>query len=357
MIGTYIKGSKVINEQMSCSYINLSTSDSLGSIGTYNIRKPLVLLKILLKLFKALLTAKFDVCYMTLTSNGSGFYKDMLIVFILKLFNNNIIYHFHNKGVAAFSKNPLNNFLYKVCFKNTCSLLISEKLYTDIAKYVDAINVFYCPNGIPENKNSLFNMERIKPQKPCNLLFMSNMMAEKGVYVLLEACKLLRGNGLDFKCHFVGAWSDVTEKDFNHAASKMGVTDRVFAHGSRYNEEKSRFFIDADIFVFPTYYHNECFPLVLLEALSYGLPIVTTPEGGISDIVIEQQNGFLVQQRDVAQLAGQLELLINQLDLRLQMGKAGYLHFKNHFTSNKFENKLLDILTAMSDKQRNQHAG
>ena len=313
------------------------------------------MLKILMKLFKELRTTSPDVCYMTLTSSGPGFYKDMLIVLTLKLFNKNIIYHFHNKGVAAFSKNSLNNCLYKICFKNTCSILLSKKLYPDIASYVDAEHVFYCPNGIPKNRKPALITDWKKPQKQCNLLFMSNMMTEKGVYILLEVCKLLKDKKLDFVCHFVGAWSDVSKRDFDDAILKLNIADCVFSHGSKYNEEKHQFFLEADIFVFPTYYHNECFPLVLLEALSYELPIVTTPEGGISDIVLDGQNGFLVPQKDVSQLAGRLELLIDQPELRTKMGKAGYLHFEDHFPIDKFENKMVEILNVVSARKNSDN--
>ena len=63
--------------------------------------------------------------------------------------------------------------------------------------------------------------------------------------------------------------------------------------GRKYGEEKERLFRESDIFVFPTYYDIECFPLVLLEAMQYGLPCVNTDEGGIRDIVVND-SGFTV---------------------------------------------------------------
>ena len=98
----------------------------------------------------------------------------------------------------------------------------------------------------------------------------------------------------------------------------------------------------SDIFVLPTY--NDCFPLVLLEAMSFSLPIISTFEGGIPDIVNDELTGYLVQQRDSVALAEKIELLIQNPDLRKKMGIAGRKIFLQKFTLDKFENRLISIL-------------
>ena len=72
--------------------------------------------------------------------------------------------------------------------------------------------------------------------------------------------------------------------------------------GRKYEKEKEETFAKADIFAFPTYYNNECFPLVLLEAMQHSLPVVSTFEGGIPDIVDEGEAGFLVAQKNAEKL-------------------------------------------------------
>ncbi|MEJ7676498.1 MAG: glycosyltransferase [Segetibacter sp.] len=87
---------------------------------------------------------------------------------------------------------------------------------------------------------------------PVRLLFLSNMMAEKGVFVLLEACKLLKEKLLHFECDFVGEWFDISEEEFNRKVLRYNLTHHVFAYGGKYGKDKSPFFNQADIFVFPT---------------------------------------------------------------------------------------------------------
>jgi glycosyltransferase involved in cell wall biosynthesis len=344
MVGKYIQESSYINQSFEADYINLTTSFSLDKIGKGGVSKFLALFRIQRKVIKALLRKEYDLCYMSLTAKGAGFYKDLFVVFILKLFRRKIIYHFHNKGVALNSKSLLNNFLYKFVFQNTQSILLSPSLYKDIQCYVKPEVVYFCANGIPTINNYSLQHEKNNNAEVVKLLFLSNMMTEKGVPVLLEACSLLKERGLNFECHFVGAWSDISENTFLSTVERFNIPDYVFAHGKKYNEEKLAFFNQSCVFVFPTYYHNECFPLVLLEAMEQGLAVVSTPEGGISDIVDNGETGFLVPQKNAKALAEKLELLILQPELCAQMGANGRKRYEELFTLERFEQNLKTIL-------------
>ncbi|MBF9253264.1 glycosyltransferase [Pontibacter sp. 172403-2] len=344
MVGQYIQDSKIINNTFDTDYVNLTTSFSLDKIGKSSIGKYFTILKIQARIVKALLSSEYDLCYMTLTAKGAGFYKDLAVVAVLKLFRKNIIYHFHNKGVEDSSKNKINAFLYRFAFQNTQSILLSPHLYHDIADYVKKEDVYFCANGIPETKEIFTISETIitDEQQPCKLLFLSNMMVEKGVLVLLKTCQLLKERNLHFGCHFIGSWSEITESRFSEIIQDYSLQNYVFAHGKKYNEEKLAFFHQSSVFVLPTY--NECFPLVLLEAMEHSLPVVSTPEGGIPDIVVDGKTGFLIPQQNAEALADKLELLIKQPELRACMGVSGRKRYEELFTLKKFENNMKGIL-------------
>ncbi len=350
MVGQFIMKSKIINETFDADYINLTASFHLNSIGKGGFDKIITILKILKKVLTALLKKDYDLCYMTLTAKGAGFYKDFLIVVLLKLFRRNIVYHFHNKGVQKSSSKTFNDLLYRLAFKNTNSIVLAPALSKDIEKYVDKNNIYVCANGIPDiNEIGDRTTEHPKQDGVCRFLFLSNMMKEKGVVELLKACKQLKEKNLLFGCHFIGAWSDVTQEEFFDTVHNLGITEQVFAHGKKYGDEKLQFFEQSDVFVFPTYYHNECFPLVLLEAMQHSLPIISTPEGGIGDLVLTGKTGFLLNQRDVKALADTLHILIEDQELRIKMGKAGRKRYEQHFTLPIFENRLCTILTDISE--------
>ncbi|MEO6329968.1 MAG: glycosyltransferase family 4 protein [Ginsengibacter sp.] len=352
MVGKYIRESEMINSEFDADFINPSTSTNISDdMGKWRMKKVYKLFQIQIKILKALMSKKYDLCYFTLTSNGPGFYRDLPIVFILKLFGKKIIYHFHNKGVAIAGKRKLNNFLYRYTFKNSLIILLSGYLYYDVEHYVNKENVFYCPNGIPGNEVNISLKSSINNSAlPCRLLYLGNMMVEKGVYVLLEACKKLKERKLFFECHFVGGWSNISEEEFKERILQNDLSDVVFSHGPKYNEEKHAYFTSSDIFVFPTSYHHEVLPIVNLEAMQYGLPVVSTPEGGIRDEVIDGETGFLVPQNNAGALVEKLELLIQNPELRRHMGLKGAERFNELFTLNKFEQTFTAILKAAVNK-------
>lgn len=78
--------------------------------------------------------------------------------------------------------------------------------------------------------------------------------------------------------------------------------------------------------------------------MQYKLPIVTTDEGGIPDVVTDGENGFVCQRKDSISVANAIENLFNDKNIRIQMGENGYKIFKEKFTLEQFCNNILSIL-------------
>lgn len=175
-----------------------------------------------------------------------------------------------------------------------------------------------------------------------NILFLSNMMEAKGVWTLLDACRVLKKRGLAFHCHFVGKWSDVTESTFAKAVRADQLDDVITYHGAVYGDEKDKYWEDANVFVFPT--HNECFGLVLLEAMQHHVACIATNEGGIPEIVDDNQTGFVVEKKDAKLIADKIQYLMEHPDICKQMGEAGFRKFKQKYTLDIFEHRMRDIL-------------
>jgi glycosyltransferase involved in cell wall biosynthesis len=237
----------------------------------------------------------------------------------------------------------MDHILYQLIFKHSDVILLSKYLYVDIQKYVLERNVHYCPNGIPELNRI---EEKGNKSKKITLLFLSNMIVSKGIYILLDACKLLKEKHLDFLCNIIGAETqEISNNVLIEEIKKRDLLDYVEYHGAKYGNEKLLYITLSDIFVSPTY--DDCFPLTLVEAMQHSLPVISTFEGGIPDIVINGKTGFLCQQQDAQELADKIQILIEDKDLRVKMGKNGYGHYKNNFTLKHFESNLLKILSAI----------
>lgn len=349
MIGNYIKVSDVINKSFNARYINLGTSLTIDEIGKNPLKKTGRYFFILWQVLVQLIRFKPHLCYLAITAKGTAFFKDTAIAFLAKLFGVNLVYHFHNKGVETYQQNRIYNFLYKSVFHEVEVILLSKFLYPDVQKYLPESRVYYCPNGIPYIQQQAKNSAISSDNKKVELLFLSNLIETKGVFLLLEACRLLQSKHLPFHCTFVGGEGDITADQFQQKVQKLKLSNCVDYAGKKYDQEKANVFSKSDIFVHPTF--EDCFPLVLLEAMQYELPTVSTFEGGIPEIIEDGKTGFLVPQKDPEALADKLEILIRNPELRIEMGKAGRKKYEKEFTLTAFEERLKDILNRIMDEK------
>lgn len=342
VVGQQIHDSKIIYKDLNARFVNLNTSDSTAQIGKLRIKKLLTYARIIFETIWVLLSHRPNLACIAITVKGGGFYKDCSLVFLMKLFRVRILYHLHNKGVSSCQDRWPYRWLYPWFFRNSRVILLSKYLYSDIRRFVPEEAVEICPNGIPDGATNF--MRGFRSHKPPIILFLSNLIESKGVFILLEACALLKKHGVSFRAKYIGGEADVTAEDFTDRCRSLGLTNEVAYLGRKYGREKASAFSVADVFAFPTFYHNETFGLVNLEAMQYRLPVVATPEGGIPDVVVDGETGYLVPQRNAEALANALEKLIRDPDLRRQMGEAGRNRYQKHFTAEAFEKRMQAIV-------------
>lgn len=350
MVGQYIHDSKLINREFDCHYINLTTAKNLQDIGKVGMKKLFDFFKLLRKIRHEVKVVKPQLVYVTPNACGGAFYKDFVVVQMLKRLGCQVVVHYHNKGVATHQDKWFDDALYKRFFKDIKVILLSECLYNDVKKYVKRDDVFVCGNGIPSAAIESFVSAPIDAASPedkiPHILFLSNLLISKGVVVLLDSLKVLKEKGCRFVCDFVGG--ETVEMDaamFQAEVAKRELEGMVVYHGRKYGNDKEAFLNAADMFVFPTFYHNECFPLVLLEAMQHHLPCVSTTEGGIPGIIDDGKTGFLVPKHDAETLAEKIQTLLSDADLRQRMGEAGREKFEKEFTLEVFEKRMAEILS------------
>ena len=341
MMGKYIQESELINSSFDCFCINLATAGSLSDIGHVSLEKLLKYLLLLRYISHVVKEIRPELVYITPNAGGKAFFKDFIVVQMLKSMGCKIIAHYHNQGVSAYQSKWIYNFLYKRFFSNLKVILLAENLYKDIAKYVKREDVYICPNGIPSSCKE--EMEARRNNVIPHLLFLSNLLISKGVIVLLDALKILKEKEYTFVCQFIGGeTAEINAVQFFEEVNKRELSDLVTYVGRKVREEKEAFFRQADIFVFPTYY--ETFGLVNLEAMEYKLPVISTNEGGIPDIVKDGENGLICEKQNPVSLADCIAKLLDDEELRVKMGSAGHEKFCREFTLDKFENRMRDIL-------------
>ena len=348
VVGKQIMDSKLINSKFNTEYINLGTSKNVSDIGGWGVKKTVGYICILHTILKKVIFNRYKVVYIAPTVSNFGFYKDFIVVFIVKIFQKKVVFHLHNKGVSDRKKTFINNSLYRFFFKNVDVILLSKLLFNDIKEFVPKNRIHICPNGIDIIPNIDVELSNKPRNKVFTILFLSNLIESKGVLILLKSCKILNEKGIDFKCFFVGGEGDIFKDDFNNKVKEFNISEKVFYLGKKYGEDKHDVFFNADVFAFPTFYSNETFGLVNLEAMQYGLPIISTNEGGIPDVIDDGITGFIVKKKDEIELADRLIDILENENLRINLGNNGRQKFLNQYTLTHFENNLLNILTSLS---------
>jgi glycosyltransferase involved in cell wall biosynthesis len=169
-------------------------------------------------------------------------------------------------------------------------------------------------------------------------IFIGRLVKEKDIDVLLKAYQILRGRGVDFKLVFVGEGPMADEI--------MRTAPDVIMEGFLSGPELSRAYASADIFAFPS--TTESFGNVVLEAGASGLPSVVAAEGGVMNLVIDEETGFVTRPKDAEDYANKMEILLTNDLLRNAFSASAIEHASrknwNHVNSVLFENymKLLE---------------
>jgi glycosyltransferase involved in cell wall biosynthesis len=152
------------------------------------------------------------------------------------------------------------------------------------------------------------------------LVFVGTYGARKGVPELLQALAAVQTRGLAARLRIVGKEERAGEdRALRRETAALGLEGCVEFAGVLFGEELLAEYRCADVFVLPS--RNDGLPMALLEAMACGLPPITTPVGGIPDVVEDGRSGILVAPGDVEQLAAAIELLATDRDLRQQLGR------------------------------------
>ena len=356
MVGKYIHDSEKVKEAFDAQFVNLTTASSLEDIGKGGWKKLWSFCEKLREIRKAIKTQRPDWVYVTPNSAGSPFYKDYVVVQLCKRWmkeKGRVMLHFHNKGVQTRQERWLDDKLYRRFFKDVKVILLGKPLYEDVKKYVEEKDVWYCANGIPDNGAC----PEEKVHEVPRILWLTNIMRTKGLMEYLDALRMLKERGVRFQADFVGGLTkEVTGDEFELALTVHGLNDCTSYVGKKYGPEKEAYFREANIFVLPSY--TEAFPLTILEAMQWGVPVVASTVGGISAEVGDGETGFLIGGKvpimdnmfrpDALELADKIETLLTDKELRVRMGKAGKLKFQQEFTLEAFEKRFVEILSQVS---------
>lgn len=259
------------------------------------------------------------------------------------------------------SLSPLRRYVVRSVIKQVDRILILGKSLSGMFDFEPRLQhkIRVVFNGLPYDvRETAVEPKRLPPDgegRP-RLLFLSNLIVSKGYLQVLEALRILVcDRGMDVECHFCGSFvlaSDVcpystpeeAKADFLGRIETLGLGARAFWHGSVDGDEKLGFLNNSHFFVLPTRYMYEGQPVSIIEALAFGLVVITTPHRTIPEMLEGGQAGALIPFDRPEEIARAIESYLQDPGAFEAMSRASINRYREAFTREVHIDKVISYL-------------
>lgn len=297
---------------------------------------------------------RYSIVHMHTTPDRLGLLIQLPILLWAKCLGKKVILHLHVGNQLRSKKNPLFTF----CLKRADRIVLLAKKWERLfAEYYPEVDVKTTVVYNPVEDVDLFVIERECPQmirklgvnyfgrymdqKEKRIMMAAWYNDNKAPDVLLKAIKSLTVNGYWLTGWKVDMLGNGEVERFKQMAEEMGLSDIVSFPGYVTGKEREEYFRKVSIYCMCSY--EEGFPMVVLESWMYGINVVTTPVGGLPDVIEEGKNCLTFDFGDDEGLARQLKLLMENEDRRREMSEYSRKFVYDNFSLEKI-NKNLDNL-------------
>ena len=287
---------------------------------------------------------RIDFVHIHLASRNSTWRK-MCFILPAILVGKPYILHLHGAEYQVFFNSecgPLRRFLVRRMFACAATVIVLSTQWKEfIASISNNNNVLIIPNSVPIRSQE----KQVHPDQ-FNLVFLGRLGQRKGIYDLLEAMKIIVVQHPEVKL-FCGGDGEVEE--VQRFVKDNGLEENYLYLGWVDSTEKDELFSKCDIFVLPSY--NEGLPMGILEAMSYGIPVISTRVGGIPDAILDGDEGFLVTPGDVMALAKCILLLVEDPTFKKHMSDLALKKAAEQFSIERIAPRLEKLYESLQKKR------
>lgn len=352
-LDTVVKSEK-FNRNYTCYKVNLSNKLT-GKTGTFSFVKIKVLFEAIFKIRKIQKINKIDIYYLTNAQSLFGVIRDAIIIRHIRFYDKNakIVTHLHGGGFKNFFNN--SNGLIKKLVISTYHhvekvIVLSPRLksmYEGVVPFskINVVNncvddeFFFEESIIREKINTISEKEILV------VTYLSNMVESKGYKLLLEAAIGLSQFRGHLKIKFAGKFPDETSIEwFYEFIRKNTLEDMVEWVGIVSGEDKVNLLYSSDIFVLPTRYPQEGQPISMIEAMAAAMPVISTDQGGILDVIEDDINGFILKNRTSDEIANSIIRLYNDRKLLSKIAGNNYRKVQEQFREANYIDSLISVL-------------
>ena len=180
------------------------------------------------------------------------------------------------------------------------------------------INISNCIDKVPTKLSKLESK---------NLIAVGRLSKEKGFDDMLKLFKKVSIKYLDWKLNIIG--DGMEKNNLLDLSKELKLGDKVVFHGYQNKDYINNMLSDSSIYLMTS--HTECLPLVLIEAMSYGIPCLSyTSAQGANEIIDDNVNGYLIENRNEDEMIEKISILIENEKQRKKLGKKAKVKSKEY---------------------------
>lgn len=308
--------------------------------------RPLAFLFVCIRFGRLLaVTPKIRIVHIHGASRGSFYRKYTLFLIAKYLFRRKVIYHVHGaefhlfyEKAGGFMQGRIRHFIDEA----DVVICLSESWKRFFLQHFWPSRIMVVPNTV-ENVTPRSDTQ----QEKVIFLFMGRIGERKGIYDLVKAASLL---SMQYDQQFeIWMGGDGNVQAVECLVESNGLQDTIFLKGWVTGHAKEELFRKATVFVLPSY--NEGLPISILEAMSYGMPVIATDVGGIPELVKNGESGLLIKAGDIAVLRDAMERFIQDRQLAQRMGLASADIVQREFVFDQTKATLEKLYIELSEHE------
>ncbi len=302
--------------------------------------------------------------YLQIGQSLPAFCRDCVIIWTSRLSGAKIILHLFGGNYAGFysQRSRLLQQTISLTLRLASSLAVESHTSAEDFKFHPRLanRVVVIPNGIevPPEAARDNTPKKQSVDGAIHVLYLSALIESKGYIDLLESAALLKKQQQkQLHYHFAGSFVPHSQDTypssrahFFNRLNELNLATSVSMHGSVKGKQKIELLEQCAIFVLPTWYINEGFPLSIIEAMAYGLVVISTNYRGIPEMVIDNKTGLLIEPKSPTAISEAIKYLCDQPAAWKKMSNNSRERFSSHYTRELHIEKMTRLIADIHNR-------
>lgn len=337
-----------LSKEFQISHLDLADRRGIQHVNKPDLHDVALFVRQWLKLVGILINGCPRLSYLVLSQSTVGFLRDSLLIWPAYLRGSHIVLHLHGGNFREWflGRSWLMQIYVKAVLRCvTRAIVLGESLKPQFEGLIDDKRIAVVPNGI-EWSNADVGRTVPRSGSRFRILHLSTLSHLKGALVLLQAVPFVVHQRKDVVFVFAGPWSHAEDKQWADSFIRQEkIETYVSFSGQVDGAEKKTLFDSADIFVFPGV-QQEGQPLVVLEAMAAGIPVIFTDRGCLRDTVPDGEAGLEVPINDPQQLADRILWLLDHPEAIKAMGARARKRYEALYTKERHIERMIEVFVS-----------